>query len=151
MSKPKLFVRTFGCQMNDYDSARMAEALADDCRPAESADDADILLFNTCSVRDRAQEKVFSDLGRALQQKREKPGMLVGVGGCVASQEGENILRRAPFVDLVFGPQTIHRLPDMVRRRRAKAAPRWMCRFRPWKNSTRCRRPDAAGRRRMFR
>ena len=120
MSKPKLFVRTFGCQMNDYDSARMAEALADDCRPAESADDADILLFNTCSVRDRAQEKVFSDLGRALQQKRENPGMLVGVGGCVASQEGENILRRAPFVDLVFGPQTIHRLPDMVRRRRSE-------------------------------
>ncbi len=113
-----MFIRTFGCQMNEYDSARMADALADEAEPVQTPEEADIILFNTCSVRDRAQEKVFSDLGRVLPLKRKKPGLLVGVGGCVASQEGENIRRRAPFVDIVFGPQTIHRLPEMLRARR---------------------------------
>lgn len=123
MRKQKLFIRTFGCQMNEYDSARMTDALASQTSPAASAEEADIMLFNTCSVRERAQEKVFSDLGRTLALKKDNPGMLVGVGGCVASQEGEAILRRAPQVDLVFGPQTIHRLPQMIeaRRRTGKA------------------------------
>ena len=104
--------------MNEYDSARMADALAAEGAPAKTPEEADVILFNTCSVRDRAQEKVFSDLGRVLPLKQKNPNLLVGVGGCVASQEGENIRRRAPFVDVVFGPQTIHRLPEMLRRRR---------------------------------
>ena len=118
MSKAKLFIRTFGCQMNEYDSARMADALAPQTEVVASPEEADIILFNTCSVRDKAQEKVFSDLGRTLPLKQRNPDLLVGVGGCVASQEGDNIRRRAPFVDLVFGPQTIHRLPAMVAARR---------------------------------
>ena len=118
MGKAKLFIRTFGCQMNAYDSARMADALAAETDPAKTPEEADIVLFNTCSVRDRAQEKVFSDLGRILPLKEKNPNMLIGVGGCVASQEGDNIRRRAPFVDVVFGPQTIHRLPDMLAERR---------------------------------
>ncbi len=113
-----MFIRTFGCQMNEYDSARMADALAAETEPVQSPEEADIILFNTCSVRDRAQEKVFSDLGRVAPLKRRNPNLLIGVGGCVASQEGENIRRRAPFVDVVFGPQTIHRLPEMLRQRR---------------------------------
>ena len=104
--------------MNAYDSARMADALAAETDPAQTPEEADIVLFNTCSVRDRAQEKVFSDLGRMLPLKEKNPNMLIGVGGCVASQEGDNIRRRAPFVDVVFGPQTIHRLPDMLAERR---------------------------------
>ena len=118
MDKPKLFIRTFGCQMNEYDSRRMADAFGDNAVPVSAPEDADIILFNTCSVRERAQEKVFSDLGRVLPLKQKNPNLLIGVGGCVASQEGDNIRRRAPFVDLVFGPQTIHRLPKMVQTRR---------------------------------
>lgn len=118
MAKAKLFIRTFGCQMNEYDSSRMADALGRDTEPARAPEEADIILFNTCSVRDRAQEKVFSDLGRVLPLKKKNPNLLVGVGGCVASQEGGEIRRRAPFVDLVFGPQTIHRLPAMIAARR---------------------------------
>ena len=114
MKKAKLFIRTFGCQMNAYDSARMADVLAAQTEPAQTPEEADIVLFNTCSVRDRAQEKVFSDLGRMLPLRQKNPNLLIGVGGCVASQEGDNIRRRAPFVDLVFGPQTIHRLPQML-------------------------------------
>ena len=112
----KLYIKTFGCQMNDYDSARLADLLADSHGYArvETPDEADLLLLNTCSVREKAQEKVFSELGRWRQIKQRRPGILLGVGGCVASQEGEAIRARAPYVDLVFGPQTLHRLPSMI-------------------------------------
>ena len=117
----KLYIRTFGCQMNEYDSARMVDVLGQS-HPGgiETTDDpaqADIVLFNTCSVREKAQEKVFSDLGRFRELKQERPDLLIGVGGCVASQEGENIVSRAPYVDVVFGPQTLHRLPELIRAR----------------------------------
>ena len=101
MSK-KLFIRTFGCQMNDYDSAKMADIL-EGTEAADRPEEADIILFNTCSVREKAQEKVFSDLGRVRKFKAKNPDVIIGVGGCVASQEGREIIRRAPFVDLVFG------------------------------------------------
>jgi tRNA-2-methylthio-N6-dimethylallyladenosine synthase len=112
----RYFIQTFGCQMNEYDSAKMADVLASSfgARPAEAADDADILLLNTCSVREKAAEKVFSLLGRWRELKELRPGTIIGVGGCVASQEGEGILKRAPFVDVVFGPQTLHRLPELI-------------------------------------
>jgi tRNA-2-methylthio-N6-dimethylallyladenosine synthase len=121
----KLFIRTFGCQMNEYDSDRMADVLAasDGLTLTDRADDADVILFNTCSVREKAQERVFHDLGRVRALKRERPDVLIGVGGCVASQEGASIVRRAPYVDLVFGPQTLHRLPAMIRARRASGVP----------------------------
>ena len=118
MAKEKLYIRTFGCQMNEYDSARMADAFGVTSEMVDRPEEADIILFNTCAVREKAQEKVFSDLGRALPLKKKNPNLILGVGGCVASQEGENIRRRAPYVDLVFGPQTIHRLPQMVAQRR---------------------------------
>jgi len=113
----KVFIKTFGCQMNEYDSAKMADVLraAEGYVPTADVEEADLILFNTCSVREKAQEKVFSDLGRVRHLKAR--GALIGVGGCVASQEGEAILDRAPFVDLVFGPQTLHRLPEMLARR----------------------------------
>lgn len=115
MSK-KVLIKTFGCQMNDYDSARMAELLekSHGYLRTEDPEEADLLLLNTCSVREKAQEKVFSQLGQWRPLKEKRPGVLIGVGGCVASQEGDAIRRRAPFVDLVFGPQTLHRLPEMV-------------------------------------
>jgi len=116
----KVFIRTFGCQMNEYDSDKMADVLAASDgyeKPADPAE-ADLILFNTCSVREKAQEKVFTDLGRVKPLKRARPGVLIGVGGCVASQEGEEIVKRAPYVDLVFGPQTLHRLPELLARRR---------------------------------
>ncbi len=125
----KLYIRTFGCQMNEYDSDKMADVLAAsdlDVAGIEKTDDpaqADIILFNTCSVRERAQERVFHDLGRIRPLKQAKPGVIVGVGGCVASQEGAAILERAPYVDLVFGPQTLHRLPQMIRERRRSGKP----------------------------
>ncbi len=121
----KLFIRTFGCQMNEYDSDRMADVLAasDGLTLTDRADDADVILFNTCSVREKAQERVFHDLGRVRAVKRERPDVLIGVGGCVASQEGASIVSRAPYVDLVFGPQTLHRLPAMIRARRASGVP----------------------------
>ncbi|MHB8534314.1 MAG: tRNA (N6-isopentenyl adenosine(37)-C2)-methylthiotransferase MiaB [Sulfuricaulis sp.] len=112
----KLHIKTFGCQMNEYDSARMADALAAS-HGFETTDDpaqADVLLLNTCSIREKAQEKVFSQLGRWRELKRDRPGLVIGVGGCVASQEGAAIVRRAPYVDMVFGPQTLHRLPQML-------------------------------------
>ena len=120
----KLYIRTFGCQMNEYDSAKMADVLhaAEGLEPTARPDDADVILFNTCSVREKAQEKVFHDLGRVKHLKRERPGVLIGVGGCVASQEGAAIVARAPYVDLVFGPQTLHRLPEMLARRTPAAA-----------------------------
>jgi tRNA-2-methylthio-N6-dimethylallyladenosine synthase len=116
----KFYIRTFGCQMNEYDSDKMADVLRATAgmEPAASAEEADLILFNTCSVREKAQEKVFSDLGRVRQLKRHNPDLLIGVGGCVASQEGAGIVERAPFVDLVFGPQTLHRLPDLIEARR---------------------------------
>jgi tRNA-2-methylthio-N6-dimethylallyladenosine synthase len=118
----RLYIRTFGCQMNEYDSEKMTDVLGQAVAGGvETTDDpatADIVLFNTCSVREKAQEKVFSDLGRIRQLKRERPDLLIGVGGCVASQEGANIVRRAPYVDVVFGPQTLHRLPELIEARR---------------------------------
>ena len=115
----KLFIRTFGCQMNEYDSDRMADVLATQgLALTDRPDDADVILFNTCSVREKAQERVFHDLGRVRALKALRPDVLIGVGGCVASQEGASIVRRAPYVDLVFGPQTLHRLPEMIRARR---------------------------------
>jgi tRNA-2-methylthio-N6-dimethylallyladenosine synthase len=112
----RYFIKTFGCQMNEYDSARMADVLREreGLLPTSDPAEADVLLMNTCSVREKAQEKVFSLLGEWRLLKQERPGLIIGVGGCVASQEGEAITARAPFVDLVFGPQTIHRLPDMI-------------------------------------
>jgi len=121
----KLFIRTFGCQMNEYDSDRMADVLnaSDGMTLTERAEDADVILFNTCSVREKAQERVFHDLGRVRALKAGKPDLVIGVGGCVASQEGAGIVRRAPYVDVVFGPQTLHRLPQLIAQRRATGRP----------------------------
>ena len=112
----KLFIKTHGCQMNEYDSNRMADALREShgLEVTDSPDDADVILLNTCSIREKAQEKVFSELGRLRPLKEKNPELVIGVGGCVASQEGEAIQKRAPYVDMVFGPQTLHRLPTMV-------------------------------------
>ncbi|MDF0678260.1 MAG: tRNA (N6-isopentenyl adenosine(37)-C2)-methylthiotransferase MiaB [Nitrosomonas sp.] len=121
----KLYIRTFGCQMNEYDSAKMADILLSEkgMELTETPEEADLILFNTCSVREKAQEKVFHDLGRVRHLKNSKPDLLIGVGGCVASQEGPEIVKRAPFVDLVFGPQTLHRLPDLIDARRRTGRP----------------------------
>ena len=118
MSK-KLYIKTHGCQMNEYDSARMRDLLAEshDLIPTDNPEEADVLLLNTCSIREKAQEKVFHQLGRWKRLKKKNPNLVIGVGGCVASQEGAEIGRRAPYVDLVFGPQTLHRLPEMMDRR----------------------------------
>ncbi len=121
----KLYIRTFGCQMNEYDSAKMADVLhaAEGLEPTARPDDADVILFNTCSVREKAQERVFHDLGRVRALKDANPDLIIGVGGCVASQEGAAIVARAPYVDVVFGPQTLHRLPELIARRRASGKP----------------------------
>jgi tRNA-2-methylthio-N6-dimethylallyladenosine synthase len=118
---PKVFIRTYGCQMNEYDSAKMADVLARShgYQRTQVAEEADLLLINTCSVREKAQEKVFSELGRWKEWKTDKPGRVIGVGGCVASQEGKALAQRAPQVDLVFGPQTLHRLPALLEQARA--------------------------------
>ncbi len=112
----KLYIRTFGCQMNEYDSSKMADVLAEShqLERTDNAEEADVLLLNTCSIREKAQEKVFHQLGRWKRWKDDKPNLVIGVGGCVASQEGDAIRRRAPYVDLIFGPQTLHRLPAML-------------------------------------
>ncbi|MDE3141623.1 MAG: tRNA (N6-isopentenyl adenosine(37)-C2)-methylthiotransferase MiaB [Pseudomonadota bacterium] len=117
----KLFIKTHGCQMNEYDSAKMAAVLgaSDGLELTSDETAADVILINTCSIREKAQEKVFSQLGRWKQLKQEHPGLLIGVGGCVASQEGEALLARAPYVDVVFGPQTLHRLPELLDARRS--------------------------------
>ena len=122
MSK-KVFIKTFGCQMNEYDSDKMADVLraAQGYETTQDVEQADLILFNTCSVREKAQEKVFSDLGRVKHLKRN--GVLIGVGGCVASQEGAAIIERAPYVDVVFGPQTLHRLPELLRQRERQDRP----------------------------
>ncbi len=116
----KVFIKTFGCQMNEYDSDKMVDVLnaAEGFVKTDTPEDADVVLLNTCSVREKAQEKVFSDLGRLRELKEMRPGMVIGVGGCVASQEGDAIIKRAPYVDVVFGPQTLHRLPDLLQKRR---------------------------------
>lgn len=121
-SPRKLYIRTFGCQMNEYDSDKMADVLRGDqgLELTDNPEEADVILFNTCSVREKAQEKVFSDLGRVQHLKKTNPNLVIGVGGCVASQEGAAIVKRAPYVDVVFGPQTLHRLPDLIARRRAE-------------------------------
>ena len=117
MSK-RVYIKTFGCQMNEYDSRKMAEVLgaAHGFEQTEAPEEADLLLFNTCSVREKAQEKLFSELGRWRELKAARRGVVIGVGGCVASQEGDNVFSRAPYVDLVFGPQTLHRLPELYAR-----------------------------------
>ena len=127
MTQPtkKVFIRTFGCQMNEYDSDKMFDVLGKDS-PAElttNPEEADVILFNTCSIRDKAQHKVFSDLGRVKELKQANPKLIIGVGGCVASQEGAAIVQRAPYVDVVFGPQTLHRLPDLIAKRREIGKP----------------------------
>ena len=121
----KLYIKTFGCQMNEYDSAKMADVLAaaDGYEQTSDPNEADLILFNTCSVREKAQEKVFSDLGRVRPIKIGRPDVLIGVGGCVASQEGAAIVSRAPYVDVVFGPQTLHRLPELLAKRRESGRP----------------------------
>jgi tRNA-2-methylthio-N6-dimethylallyladenosine synthase len=121
----KLFIKTFGCQMNEYDSNKMIDVLhaSEGSEVTNAVEDADIVIFNTCSVREKAQEKVFSDLGRIRELKLENPNLIIAVGGCVASQEGAAIVKRAPYVDLVFGPQTLHRLPQMIAKRRATGRP----------------------------
>ena len=125
MTTKKLYIRTFGCQMNEYDSDKMSDVLnaAQGLTPTDDPAEADVILFNTCSVREKAQEKVFSDLGRVKHLKRERPDLVIGVGGCVASQEGAAIVERAPYVDIVFGPQTLHRLPQLIEERRRTGRP----------------------------
>ena len=119
----KLYVKTFGCQMNEYDSGKMLDVLYDshELELTDRPEDADVLLLNTCSIREKAQEKVFSELGRWRRLKERRPELVIGVGGCVASQEGDALAKRAPVVDIVFGPQTLHRLPGMVERVRAQS------------------------------
>jgi tRNA-2-methylthio-N6-dimethylallyladenosine synthase len=113
---PKLYIKTFGCQMNEYDSGKMADVLraSGGMEQTGNPEEADVILFNTCSIREKAEDKVFSDLGRVRPLKAANPKLIIGVGGCVASQEGATILQRAPYVDLVFGPQTLHRLPQLL-------------------------------------
>ena len=124
-ARGKLYIQTHGCQMNEYDSAKMADVLAaaDGMELTTIAEEADVILVNTCSIREKAQEKVFSQLGRWKSLKKDGRPVLIGVGGCVASQEGAAIVKRAPYVDLVFGPQTLHRLPELIRDRRACGLP----------------------------
>ena len=121
----KLYIKTFGCQMNEYDSEKMADVLREShgFKLTEKPEDADVLLVNTCSIREKAQEKVFSELGRWRSFKEKNPGIVIGVGGCVASQEGDGITKRAPYVDMVFGPQTLHRLPEMLKDVEARGNP----------------------------
>jgi tRNA-2-methylthio-N6-dimethylallyladenosine synthase len=124
-ARGKLYIKTHGCQMNEYDSSRMADVLADSdgLELTDNPDEADVILINTCSIREKAQEKVFSQLGRWKSLKKDGKPVLIGVGGCVASQEGKAIVKRAPYVDLVFGPQTLHRLPELIRARRESGTP----------------------------
>ncbi|MDX8385798.1 MAG: tRNA (N6-isopentenyl adenosine(37)-C2)-methylthiotransferase MiaB [Gallionella sp.] len=121
ISVKKIYIKTFGCQMNVYDSDKMLDVLqaSGDLEQTDKPEEADVILFNTCSIREKAEEKVFSDLGRVRPLKEAKPDLLIGVGGCVASQEGAAILKRAPYVDVVFGPQTLHRLPELIAERKA--------------------------------
>ena len=143
----RLYITTFGCQMNEYDSARMADVLRESrgLELTTDPEEADVVLLNTCSVREKAQEKVFSHLGQWRQIKQRRPGMIIGVGGCVASQEGEGLLERAPFVDLVFGPQTLHRLPEMIDRLRRSGRAQVDVSFPEIEKFDRLPEPRAAG------
>ena len=143
----KLWLRTYGCQMNEYDSEKIAGVLgaAEGLAAAAGPEDADVIVFNTCSVRDKAQEKVFADLGRVRHLKQANPRLMIAVGGCVASQEGSGIVARAPFVDVVFGPQTLHRLPALLARRRATGAPQVDVSFPEIEKFDRLPEPRAAG------
>jgi len=143
----RVYVETQGCQMNTYDAGRMVDVLASEAgfEQVDRPEEADLLLLNTCSVREKAQEKVFSRLGRWRAYKEARPGALIGVGGCVASQEGADLLRRASFVDLVFGPQTLHRLPEMLARRRAGAGPQVDVTFPEIEKFDRLPEPQAEG------
>ena len=115
MTEKKIYLRSFGCQMNDYDSARIIDLMREHgYERTAQPEDADLLVVVTCSIREKAQEKTFSDLGRLRELKKEKPSMRIAVGGCVASQEGKRIFSRSPWVDVVFGPQTLHRLPELL-------------------------------------
>jgi tRNA-2-methylthio-N6-dimethylallyladenosine synthase len=121
----KVYIKTFGCQMNEYDSDKMADVLHhhEGMVKTDTPEDADLILLNTCSIREKAQEKVFSDLGRLRELKLKRPELMIGVGGCVASQEGKHIVNRAPYVDIVFGPQTLHRLPELIKARHSSGLP----------------------------
>ena len=143
----KLFIKTMGCQMNEYDSDKMADVLRESHGYELTADPsaADLLLVNTCSIREKAQEKVFSELGRWRPLKEKRPGVMIGVGGCVASQEGEGIAQRAPFVDVVFGPQTLHRLPELIEDAQAKNAAVVDISFPEIEKFDRLPEPQAAG------
>lgn len=125
MSAPKVFIKTFGCQMNEYDSSRLADLMqaAEGMQLTSNPEEADVILINTCSVREKPQQKVFSQLGEFRTLKQKHPNLVIGIGGCVASQEGEAIVARAPFVDVVFGPQTLHRLPELIREKRKSGRP----------------------------
>jgi tRNA-2-methylthio-N6-dimethylallyladenosine synthase len=144
---PKLFLRTFGCQMNEYDSDKIADVLkaAEGMQAASNPEEADLIVFNTCSVREKAQEKVFADLGRVRHLKQARPHLMIAVGGCVASQEGAGIVARAPFVDVVFGPQTLHRLPALLARRRQSGRPQVDVSFPEIEKFDRLPAPRAAG------
>ncbi len=121
----KIYIKTFGCQMNEYDSDKMADVMKDfsGYEKTDNPDEAEVILFNTCSIREKAQEKVFSDLGRVKHLKQLNPNLIIGVGGCVASQEGETIVKRAPYVDIVFGPQTLHRIPELIKEKQVSGKP----------------------------
>ena len=123
--KKQLFIKTFGCQMNEYDTEKIVDVM-DNNEPVslvDSPETADLIILNTCSIREKAEVKVYSDLGRYRKLKENNPNIRIAVGGCVASQEGENIIKKAPYVDLVFGPQTLHRLPTLLRQREAEGTP----------------------------
>jgi len=124
-SGKKIFIKSFGCQMNEYDASRMVDLMRehDGMTQTDNMEEADVILLNTCSVREKAEEKVFSHLGRMIPLKEKKPNLVIGVGGCVASQEGDAIIKRAPYVDVVFGPQTLHRLPDLIKAKQTENKP----------------------------
>ena len=125
MNAKTIYLRSFGCQMNDYDSARIIDLMRERCgySRVQTPEEADLVVVVTCSIREKAQEKTFSDLGRIREIKKTRPGMMIAVGGCVASQEGRHILERAPWVDVVFGPQTLHLLPELLEKRRKTGKP----------------------------
>lgn len=143
----KLYIKTHGCQMNEYDSSRMRDLLGQSHNmvATENPEDADVILINTCSIREKAQEKLFHELGRWKNLKKKNPGLVIGVGGCVASQEGAAIAERAPYVDLIFGPQTLHRLPEMMETKRANGAVVVDVSFPEIEKFDRLPQPDADG------
>ena len=151
--KGKLYIKTHGCQMNEYDSDKMADVLAasHDLEVTDIEEEADVILINTCSIREKAQEKVFSQLGRWKKLKQGNPNVVIGVGGCVASQEGKAIIDRAPIVDMVFGPQTLHRLPGMLDNVREQGKPAIDISFPEIEKFDNLPEPGARGLLRLFR